>query len=67
MNDDIVIIERNALADLVTALKVALEVVLERQKKIPLTKEENDRFKYCNKCLDQAIESFDKFNPTPTL
>lgn len=61
--EDIVLIERLALADLIKSVEILTLVIQERVKVVPLDENEEDRLKYVNKCMQTSIQSFEKYNP----
>lgn len=58
-----VIIDRDALADLVKAVEILTQTVKEKIKYSPLTEEEENKMKYVNKLVLTSMASFENNNP----
>jgi hypothetical protein len=61
--EDIIVIDRNAVADLVKSIEILTLIIQGKIPESPLTEEEESRLKYVNKCVEYSMQSFEKHNP----
>jgi len=59
---DLVVIERDALADLVVAVNMLTKIIQTYTKDVLVTDDELDKLKYVNKLIETAMRSFDNHN-----
>lgn len=62
---DLVLIERDALADLVVAVNMLTKIIQTSTQQVLLPDEEIDKSKYVNKLVETAMKSFDNHNKPP--
>ena len=62
---DLVVIERDALADLVVAVNMLTKIIQTSAQQVLLPDEEIDKLKYVNKLVETAMKSFDNYNKPP--
>ena len=62
---DLVLIERDALADLVVAVNMLTKIIQTSTQQVLLPDEELDKLKYVNKLVETAMKSFDNYNKPP--
>jgi|JI8StandDraft_1071087.scaffolds.fasta_scaffold211489_2 hypothetical protein len=62
---DLVLIERDALADLVVAVNMLTKIIQTSTQQVLLPDEEIDKLKYVNKLVETAMKSFDNYNKPP--
>lgn len=62
---DLVVIERDALADLVVAINMLTKIIQTSNQNVLLSDEEVDKLKYVNKLIETAMKSFDNYNKPP--
>jgi hypothetical protein len=63
MEQDLVQIDRNALADMCKAIEILANILKVKVQEAPLTEEEEARLKYANKCITTSMASFENNNP----
>lgn len=61
--EDLVIMDRNALADLVIAVNMLTKIIKTHNEHNMMPDEELDKLRYINKLIETAMQSFDNHNP----
>lgn len=62
MSKDLILMDRNGLADLVVAIQELTLIIQERAVTYPLSEYEEEKLKYVNKLIQTSTQSFENNN-----